>query len=149
MPQKMTDHQMDRLAAVISLRLDAQPEQSAPKRLREFQSFADAVPAIIFTATPSGEPQWFNAAYYELTEHNPVVYHALAHPNFRAEGMAAWRAAVAEQAPYLRHARVVDENGCHHWVTARGTPVFDHAGVLIFWICSTAIVAQQPMSAAA
>ncbi|MDL5364792.1 PAS domain-containing protein [Xanthomonas sp. NCPPB 2654] len=105
-------------------------------RLREL---ADAMPQIVFTATPEGDVDYFNRRWYEYTGLPPGDR---GHDSWRTvhteEGLAqvtqAWPEAIRSGQPYELEYPLRRHDGSYRWHLGRALPIRDGDGRIVRWI---------------
>ncbi len=137
---------MERLAAVISLRIHANHE-SHSNSLHVFRALAESIPSIVWTATHDGTVDWFNAHFLEFTGKYTDNYREAVHPGDTGR-QAAWDAAVAAGVPYDRRTRIRSRDGLYHQVMTHAKLV--RAGEqACFWVGATTPIALPALFAVA
>ena len=121
-------------AAVERARAEAALRQSESHLRR----VAEAVPDVLFRATPDGTVDFVNGAFEALTGRAPeavlgsLVWSGLVHPDDAEATEAAWdRAREREERFEVRHRLVTADGPC--WVITRARPVPDDDGVVTAW----------------
>ena len=100
----------------------------------KFRVLADSMPQIVWSATPQGRRDYFNARWYEYTGlpvgsvNRPGSGAALVHPQDLARVRQAWRAALARGAPGQIEYRLRRHCGTYRWQLARANPERDAQG---------------------
>jgi PAS domain S-box-containing protein len=124
-------------------------QRLADSELR-FRTLADAMPQIVFTASPKGRPDYFNNRWYEYTGVRvPPGPRAPAAdggqsaadswgPHLHAADvestLAAWAHAVEEGTHFQVQCRFKRADGAHRWFIARALPLRDDSGRVVRWI---------------
>jgi PAS domain S-box-containing protein len=125
----------ERKGAEAALRNDAALRQSEA-RLRVL---ADAMPQIVFTASPNGSIDYFNRKWYELTGTlgGPVdddTWLDALHPSDRIGSLQSWRDDVRAGRPHEHEGRFWSaRDGTYRWFLARALPVRDESGAIVRW----------------
>src|SRR5579884_84167 len=102
----------------------------------------DAMPELAWTASPSGEPEFFNRRWVEYTgEANERVIH----PEDAVQTHARWSDAVLTGKPFETEYRLQRaDDGAYRWFLARALPLRDKSGEVRMWIgTATDIDAQK------
>jgi len=105
----------------------------------KFRVLADSMPQIVWSATPEGKRDYFNARWYEYTGlpvgscDGPDGAKALVHPEDRQRIGLAWRAAVAAQSECQFEYRLRHRGGGYRWHLSRAHPERDAGGTLSRW----------------
>lgn len=108
---------------------------------RQLQQLIDAVPALIWCATPEGIPCYLNKRAMDVT--GATVKDLLApdgsrsltivHPDDRDAAEKAYARAFETGEPLLWRYRQCRANGSHRWVESRAEPLRDETGAIIQW----------------
>jgi hypothetical protein len=117
------------------------------------ETLAEAVPAIVWSATADGRLDDVNRRWTETTGQSREQalrdgMLGLVHPDDREPVAAAWRAALAARAPYEVTLRLRAADGSWRWHTARARPLLDGDRV-VKWFGSTFDVDEERRTAAA
>jgi PAS domain S-box-containing protein len=105
----------------------------------KFRVLADSMPQIVWSATPDGRRDYFNARWYEYTgvpvgsRQGPEGGAALVHPEDRERVRMAWQTALAAGAPCQIEYRLRRHCGAYRWQLARAHPERDGQGRLSGW----------------
>jgi len=104
----------------------------------KFRTLADSMPQIVWSATPDGRRDYFNARWYEYTglpvgSVDGAAAAALLHPEDRERVKDAWRTALAAGAPCQTEYRLRRRCGTYRWHLARAHPERDAQGRLTGW----------------
>jgi PAS domain S-box-containing protein len=114
--------------------LDITPKKQAEERLREseqrWRSLTEALPQLVWSATPDGACDYFSTQW---TEHTGVPESDLLgwrwlevlHPDDREPTRRLWTDSVAGRGPYDVEYRVRRRDGVYRWFKTRGTPIRD------------------------
>jgi len=144
-PQGLTDmqrHGLQVLAQSVMRRLQARRQNLAATQERE-QSvirnryFADAIPALAFTATPDGSFDYINRRWREyagwVDETLPEAGFPNIHPEERDDVIALWRTALTNSEQFDAEFRYRRHDGTYRWMLARALPVKTGVGDVIRW----------------
>jgi PAS domain S-box-containing protein len=121
----------------ISQRKQAEPTLAASEQ--RFRQLAEALPMIVWSATPSGEVDYSNQRFFEYTGASPDAAPATRwqpslHPDDLDECAREWKRSVEEGTPYeieYRLRRALD--GEYRWFRVQATPVRDSEGRVVKW----------------
>jgi PAS domain S-box-containing protein len=145
------------VVAIEGAFMDIHEAKRAQEELREshdaFVHLAEAMPLIVWSATPDGRMDFFNQALLdqtgsrreELTEHagvDPIV-----HPDDRARLRAEWRQARRSGRPVALATRMRDRAGGYRWHMIQAEPVRDAEGSIVRWYGSGADIHERTMLA--
>jgi hypothetical protein len=119
--------------------------RSAEEALREseqrWRSMAEALPQLVWGATPDGACDYFSTQW---TEYTGIPESALLgwrwldvlHPDDREPTRQFWMDSVAGRRPYDVEYRVRRRNGAFGWFKTRGVPIRDSRGNIVRWFGS-------------
>ncbi len=127
------------VSSVIDIDEAKQAEQAVRRSEKRFRQLADAMPQIVWTATPDGAIDYVNRRFFEIF--GPVdatravdAWRAVIHPDDAERAVSAWRASVETGTPYevenrYRH----PADGGYRWYLTRALPVRDDDGRIVRW----------------
>jgi PAS domain S-box-containing protein len=130
---------------MIGATIDITARRLAAEALREsearFRQLADALPQIVWTATPSGEVDYLNARWYACAgverDGSPRDWLALLPEVERETTRRIWYGALGDGKTFEVECRLVDRrSGRHLWHLLRVTPLCDGGGRIVRWIGS-------------
>ena len=139
------------IVGVMVLASNATEEVIARKKLedsqRRWRQLADTVPAIVWTADPSGSINFFNRQWYEMTgrtedESLGAAWTTVLHPDDVGRTMKIWNEALIRQKFYQVEARYRREDGSYRWVIARGVPIKEE-GKVVAWYGTSADIDEH------
>jgi PAS domain S-box-containing protein len=124
---------------------------AAAERERDLQALSEALPAIVWTATPDGAGEYFNA---RLTDYAGITsaeaagegWLSLIHPDDLARTAAAWDAARETGTTYEVSYRLRGRDGEYRWFSIRGVPLRDADGAIVRWIGTCIDVDEEKRS---
>ena len=102
-----------------------------------FRHLADAMPQIVWTATPDGGLEYCNERWCALTGHDPAVtgddsWEAILHPYDRQLWRDTWSQSVRQGAPCEILYRLYDQRtDTHRWFLGRALPAYDQNGDIV------------------
>jgi PAS domain S-box-containing protein len=104
----------------------------------KFRVLADSMPQIVWSATPDGRRDYFNARWYEYTglpvgSLDAASDPALVHPQDYDRVRQAWRAALTTGEPCQMEYRLRRHCGTYRWQLTRAHPERDAQGRLTGW----------------
>ncbi len=133
----------DDLARTLSATLAER--RRAEQALREselrFRTLADAMPQMVWSATPEGRHDYFNARWAAFAgigseEAEGQDWQRLIHPEDRLVLAGRWQACLGSGAPFEAECRLRRHDGTYRWVLARALPVRDETGRIQRWFGS-------------
>jgi PAS domain S-box-containing protein len=137
--------------------LDITDRKAAQEQLRDseerFRQLADSMPQMVWTARESGDPDYYNARWYEFAGVGTDWYGDLAkwkpllHPDDVKHFYDAWYGSVQRGEAYRTEYRLWDrrtERYC--WHLGRTLPVRDGDGRIIKWIGTCTDIDEQKRS---
>jgi two-component system, sensor histidine kinase and response regulator len=129
-------------AYAIAVVQDISERKRLEEALREgehrWRSLTEALPQLVWTATPDGSCDYFSTQW---TQHTGVPQSELLgwrwletlHPDDRERTRRAWTAAVQGPAAYDVEYRVGRADGIYRWFKTRGLPIRDSEGNVVKW----------------
>jgi diguanylate cyclase (GGDEF)-like protein/PAS domain S-box-containing protein len=114
-----------------------------------FQTLADAIPQIVFTATPTGEIDFYNKRWFEYTGKDPKKtgdwgWHDVLHPDDLEKCAATWQRAVQSGTEYDVECRFCRRSdAAYRWHLGRAVPIFDTEGAIIKWFGTCTDIEDQ------
>ena len=119
---------MDRRFAAQTLELEG----------KRWRSLTEALPQLVWAATPDGATDYFSTQWTEYTgvpEAGLLGWRwmEVLHPDDRENTRQVWGDSVAGRRPYDVEYRVRRHDGAYGWFKTRGTPIRDSAGRITKW----------------
>lgn len=113
-------------------------EESLRESEKRFQSLADSMPQLVWTALPDGTVDYYNRRHQEYRDIKTVDGEAwewspVLHPDDVQSTTDAWQHAVATGTVYQIEHRVRMANGSYRWHLSRGIPMRDENGHVVRW----------------
>jgi PAS domain S-box-containing protein len=113
-------------------------EEALRESEQRWRSLTEALPQLVWSATPDGACDYFSTQW---TEHTGVAGADLLgwrwletlHPNDREPTRQFWLESVAGRHPYDVEYRVRRRNGEYRWFKTRGVPIRDGSGNIVKW----------------
>jgi PAS domain S-box-containing protein len=144
---------------LLGVNVDVTEKKSAESLRREdaslreseahLRQLADAMPQIVWTATPDGRVDYLNQRWEALTGAGLDTskndgWLLMVHPDDRADTIRTWRQAVATGRPCEIENRLrVGDTGEFRWHLTRGIPVRDNSGEVLRWYGSSTDISDQ------
>lgn len=115
-----------------------QIERALQRSEEHFRQLADAMPQIIWTATPDSQVDYFNKRWYEFTGLDPgsMDWLSVLHPDEVPNVVESFREAIEAGQDYQLELRLRDKAGGYRWFLGRGTPIREPNGTIIRWLGS-------------
>ncbi len=130
------------LRFIEGLNLDMTRQKQAEEALRDseqrWRSLTEALPQLVWSATPDGTCDYFSAQW---TEHTGIAeadllgwqWLATLHPDDRKPTRRFWLESVAGHHAYDIEYRVRRRDGEYRWFKTRGVPIRDTGGNIVKW----------------
>jgi diguanylate cyclase (GGDEF)-like protein/PAS domain S-box-containing protein len=132
----------DRLAAMKS------ELNTARERELYFQTMAEAVPEIIWTASPGGEDDYFNQRCFDYTgmTFDQLLgsgWKEIVHPDDVDDCDAKWQTALRTGESYNVEYRLRGKDGSYRWFLGRANPIRNAAGEIVKWFGTCTDIEDQ------
>jgi PAS domain S-box-containing protein len=115
-------------------------EQKIALETRNFKVMADAMPQIVWTATPEGNTDYFNKRWYDYTgakaggDLTDPFGQQILHPDDTERTVQMWRRCVKTGEPFEVEYRLRDHaSGQYRWFLGRALPGYDDKGQIVKW----------------
>jgi diguanylate cyclase (GGDEF)-like protein/PAS domain S-box-containing protein len=113
-----------------------------------FQTMAEALPEIIFTADPDGMDDYFNQRGLDYTgltfeELRGTGWTVAVQPDDLPLCLAEWENAQRTGKPYEIEYRLRGKDGSYRWFLCRGNPIRDAAGEVVKWFGTCTDIESQ------
>ncbi len=121
---------------------------TARERELYFQTMAEAVPEIIWTADPNGMDDYFNQRCFDYTgltleQLRGSSWQAIIHPDDVDDCVAKWKGALRTGDPYEVEYRLRGKDGSFRWFLGRANPIRDTNGVIVKWFGTCTDIESQ------
>ena len=105
---------------------------------RELRLAVDAIPALVWSATPDGSRDFHSRRWLDFTglaedEAAGRGWISVVHPEDCAAAAEKWHAAIAAGKPYEVELRGRSARGEYRWFLARAEPLRDQEGAIVKW----------------
>jgi PAS domain S-box-containing protein len=115
---------------------------------RRYRALAEAVPHIVWTATPDGVVDYFNQRWFEYTgttqREARGSWDRVVHPDDLAESQRAWRAALVSGDTVESEARLRSgRDGKYRWHLCRAVPERSPTGQILSWLGTFTDIEEQ------
>jgi len=123
----------------------------ARERELYFQTMAEAVPEILWTATPTGDDDFFNQKCFDYTgltleQMQGKGWKTIVHPDDVEECSSQWENALRTGKPYEVEYRLRAGDGTFRWFLGRANPIRNSAGEIVKWFGTCADIENQKQS---
>ncbi len=123
------------VTSMVRARADLQEREA------RFRQLADAMPQIVWAASPDGVIDYYNRKWFDFIQrteiNNPnddaVQWDRYVHPDDLPKVGQMWATSVSTGNPYSIEFRVRDGNGSYHWFLVRALPVLGADGHIVRW----------------
>ena len=117
----------------------------------QFRTFAQVVPNQIWTSTPDGKLDWFNARVYTYAGAKEGSldgdgWTRLVHPEDLPATAEQWAQALASGRTYETEFRLQREDGTFNWHLARAVPMRNAEGAITRWIGANTNIHRRKMA---
>ncbi|KAA9327662.1 PAS domain-containing protein [Hymenobacter busanensis] len=125
-----------------------QARHRAEQAGQEFRTLTDAIPHLVWTATPGGEVDYCNDQWFAYTGSTPSesygqgwasFYHSYDLPGLQQH----WMQAVASGTPYQIQARLRRHDGIYHWFMVRVVALRNARGAVTKWFGTCTDIHEQ------
>jgi PAS domain S-box-containing protein len=104
----------------------------------ELGRVVDALPGLVWTASPDGQIDFLNQRWSEYTGLSVDAsrgrgWQAAVHPEDLSQLLAGWRGAAASSAPVEAQVRLRGSDGKYRWFLFRAHPATDASGRIVKW----------------
>jgi diguanylate cyclase (GGDEF)-like protein/PAS domain S-box-containing protein len=124
---------------------------TAREREFYFQTMAEAVPEIIWTADVNGMDDYFNRKCFDYTgltfeQLRGTGWTVIVHPDDRGLCAAKWESALRTGEPYDVQYRLRGRDATYRWFLCRGNPIRDAEGEVVKWLGTCTDIEDQKQS---
>ncbi len=104
----------------------------------KFRVLADSMPQMVWSASPEGIHDYFNARWYEFSgapigSTDGEGWTALLHPGDSQAAIEVWRRAVEAGGDYHAEFRLRNRSGDYRWILGRAQPERNPRGDIVRW----------------
>ena len=113
-------------------------ESSLAQSQARFRQLADAMPLVVWTASPDGNVDYSSQTLARYTG-RPGDYASnerwleVLHPEDIERTMDVWTQAVQRGAHYVNEFRILSRDGSYRWNHVEATPIRDEVGAIVKW----------------
>jgi diguanylate cyclase (GGDEF)-like protein/PAS domain S-box-containing protein len=121
---------------------------TARERELYFQTMAEAVPEILWTADPSGADDFFNQRCFDYTgrtfeQLRGAGWTTIVHPDDLPICAEEWKNALRTGNPYNVQYRLRGGDGIYRWFLCRANPIRDSKGKIVKWFGTCTDIEDQ------
>ncbi|MFZ0817019.1 MAG: diguanylate cyclase [Candidatus Sulfotelmatobacter sp.] len=121
---------------------------TAQERELYFQTMAEAVPEILWTADPSGGDDFFNRRCFDYTgmtfeQLRGAGWTVIVHPDDLPVCAEKWESALRTGEPYNVQYRLRGKDGTYRWFLCRANPIHDSKGKIVKWFGTCTDIEEQ------
>ena len=115
---------------------------------RALETMANAIPHLVWTATPTGFVDYYNEQWYSYTGSNLVEsrgkgWTAFFHPDDLPRAQEQWEQALQTGQPYKVEARLRSATGEFRWFLIRAQPFLEEQGSIAKWFGANTDIHEQ------
>lgn len=104
----------------------------------KFRAIADTLPQMVWSTTPDGSHDYYNARWYEFTgvpvgSTDGEGWNGMFHPDDQPRAWERWRHSLQTGEPYDIEYRLRHHSGEYRWTLGRALPIRDEEGRIIRW----------------
>jgi diguanylate cyclase (GGDEF)-like protein/PAS domain S-box-containing protein len=120
----------------------------ARERELYFQTMAEGIPEIIWTASPDGATdfsnrKWLDYSGLTVEQSRGAGWTVAVHPDDLKECSSKWEEATRTAQPYVAEFRFRGKDGIFRWFLARANPVRDAEGKVVKWFGTCTDIEDQ------
>jgi PAS domain S-box-containing protein len=115
---------------------------------RRYRGLAEAIPLIVWTATPNGDidyynQRWFDYGGIDLEQTSNPSWYSPIHPDDRQPSAERWNEALRTGTLFEIENRIKRADGAYRWHLNRAVPVRDEQGEIAFWVGTATDIDDQ------
>jgi PAS domain S-box-containing protein len=137
--------------AAIAVIEDMTPQHRTEDALEEARAehlqLMEAIPEMVWVASPAGEPEYVNERWRAFTGGEPgnALFGGLEliHPEDRERTAEVFSDALRTRAPYEVEHRMRRSDGSYRWVVARAQPLIDALGKVAHWFGASTDIEER------
>ena len=108
------------------------------QNVEQFELICNTMPAMLWTATPQGVPDWFSERWYEYAglrrDWSLAEWRSIFHPDDMEATNKLWEHSLKTGEEYITHYRCRRRDGVWRWMMGRAMPLRDARGEIVKWI---------------
>jgi len=126
------------VASIVDLTERMQARQALREREEQFQTLADSIPNLAWSANGDGHVNWYNRRWYEYTGTTSAQmegwgWQSAHDPQVLPKVLEKWRACIATGTVFEMEVPLRGADGKYRWFLTRAIPVRDAAGKILRW----------------
>jgi len=119
---------------------------------RTRETITESIPQLVWTTTPDGNVDYFNARWLEYTGAGPLPgsawsWQSCVHPDDREQVMARWKECLESGNLYESEFRLRRNDGLYRWFLVRASPLRDKTGRIVKWFGTNTDIQEQKLVA--
>ena len=127
------------IGAVLDITDRKHADEALADREALYRTLAEAMPHIVYTTGPDGEPDYVNSRWFEYAGVDVAAaprfdWLERIHSDDRERTHRTWRNALGSQAEFTAEFRFRRGDGEYRWHSSRALPVRNDAGDVVRWI---------------
>ena len=136
--------------------IDVTEQHRVAEALREselqFKTLANTMPQMVWSTTPDGFHDYYNARWYEFTgvplgSTDGEGWNGMFHPDDQERAWESWRHSLATGEPYQIEYRLRHHSGEYRWTLGRALPIRDTEGQILRWIGTCTDIHESRLAA--
>ncbi len=140
-------HSIATASAIIRAREEALRESEA-----KFRAIADTMPQMVWSTTPDGLHDYYNARWYEFTgvpvgSTDGEGWNDMFHPEDQKRAMGRWQHSLSTGEPYQIEYRLRHHSGTYRWTLGRALPIRDEHGRITRWFGTCTDIHESRLAA--
>jgi diguanylate cyclase (GGDEF)-like protein/PAS domain S-box-containing protein len=113
-----------------------------------FRTLSEAVPEIMWTASPDGADDYFNRRWFDYTgltleQSRGIGWTVVVHPDDLGPCLEKWESARLRAEPYTVEYRLRGSAGVYRWFLCRGNPIRGLKGEVLKWFGTCSDIEDQ------
>ena len=122
------------------------------EREAHFRVLAEAIPQMVWTASPDGKPEYFNQRWLDYIGEARFSQHPWlerVHPEDETAARTAWKASLASGKVLALELRLRNAMAAYRWHLGRAIPLHDEGGTIVRWLGTFTDTVDQKRAAEA
>ncbi|PJJ54426.1 PAS domain-containing sensor histidine kinase [Hymenobacter chitinivorans] len=127
------------IGAMQDVTQQRQAAAALSQREEEFTALANSMPQLAWMAHADGHIYWYNERWYAYTgttleDMQGWDWQKVHHPDYLADVLESWRAALATGEPWKDTFPLRSHDGEYRWFLSRAQPIRNAQGAIVRWI---------------